>query len=155
MTWQISFVDYERYMAVKVSGTERDVMRSFIPRMLAAGKASPLINTASTGSFQGCPMMSAYIASKFEVVGVAESLHYELQREKTPVQVSLLSRGPVKTVILPGSPSGSIDHPEVQKFAEGLAKLQVEDGISTEEFSRRVLHGMKGASFGYSRAGPH
>lgn len=51
--------------------------RAFLPAMLGAGRGA-IVYTASIAGLVGAPGMSVYSASKFGVVGLAESLRFEL-----------------------------------------------------------------------------
>jgi NAD(P)-dependent dehydrogenase (short-subunit alcohol dehydrogenase family) len=103
-TWEIEPARFQRNMAVNVDGVLNGI-RAFIPRLLAAARPAVMVNTASVGGFLPSPLMSPYSASKFAVVGLTESLHYELQMLNAPVRAALLCPGPVHSAIF-GNPFG-------------------------------------------------
>jgi len=70
------------------------VTRRFLPAMLAARRGR-VVFTASIAGLIGAPGMSAYSASKFAVVGFAESLRVELAG--TGVSVTVVCPGYVRT----------------------------------------------------------
>jgi NAD(P)-dependent dehydrogenase (short-subunit alcohol dehydrogenase family) len=70
------------------------VARHFIPPMVRAGQGH-IAFTASIAGLVGAPGMAAYTASKFAVVGLAESLRVELHA--TGVSVTTICPGYVRT----------------------------------------------------------
>jgi NAD(P)-dependent dehydrogenase (short-subunit alcohol dehydrogenase family) len=54
------------------------VNQAFVPRLLAQGGRSSIVNTASMAGLVAAPQMAPYSASKFGVVGMSESLNAEL-----------------------------------------------------------------------------
>jgi NAD(P)-dependent dehydrogenase (short-subunit alcohol dehydrogenase family) len=70
---------------------------SFLPRMMASGEEGHIVNTASMAGHVAAPGMGPYNASKFAVVGLSESLFYELNG--SPIGVSVLCPGWVRTNI--------------------------------------------------------
>ncbi len=73
---QTSFSDFERVVQVNLLGTAR-LTKAFLPHLLR-GKEGFIVNVASMAGLVGAPGMSAYVASKFGVVGFSEALHAEL-----------------------------------------------------------------------------
>lgn len=56
-----------------------------------------LLNVASSAAFLPGPKMAAYYASKSYVLRLTEAVYEELRREGSPVSVSILCPGPVRT----------------------------------------------------------
>lgn len=56
-----------------------------------------ILNVSSSASFFPGPLMSGYYASKAYVTRLTEAISYELKKEGSPVKVSCLCPGPVKT----------------------------------------------------------
>lgn len=56
-----------------------------------------ILNVSSSASFFPGPLMSGYYASKSYVTRLTEAISYELKKEGSPVKVSCLCPGPVKT----------------------------------------------------------
>ncbi len=86
-------------MGVNVLGTVATV-RAFLPQIRSRGEGHVLI-TASTSGLYATPRLAAYTASKYAVMGFAETLRLELAREG--IGVSLLLPGPVATTHLQSS----------------------------------------------------
>ena len=70
--------------------------RYFGVDMKTRGKGK-ILNVASTGSYHPGPYTSVYYATKSYVVRYSEALAEELRRRKSPVTISLLCPGPVRT----------------------------------------------------------
>ncbi len=70
------FADFERVVRVNLLGTAR-LTKAFLPNLLEGGK-SFIVNVASMAGLVGAPGMSAYVASKFGIVGFSDALHAEL-----------------------------------------------------------------------------
>lgn len=84
---------YERLMRVNFLGTVHATL-AVLPNMAARGSGH-IVNIASIAGRLGAPFEAAYSASKFAVVGFAESLAAEVQ--SLGIHVSLVNPGPVQT----------------------------------------------------------
>lgn len=73
-------------------------LNAFLPVMLEQNEGH-VVNTASLAGLGGVPGMGPYCASKFAVVGLSESLYYELLMRRSDVKVSVLCPGFVNTRI--------------------------------------------------------
>jgi len=139
--WEMDSAQFERQMTVNVRGVF-NVIRAFIPRMIAAGNPSRMINTASIGGFIGCPLMASYAASKSAIVGLTESLHYEMQMLRTPVKISLLCPGPVKSEIFAKPLELQSQNALVTDFLSARRKEQELYGLSTDQCARVTFEGI-------------
>jgi NAD(P)-dependent dehydrogenase (short-subunit alcohol dehydrogenase family) len=68
--------EWNRTIAINLSG-QFYVARLAIPMMKPAGSGS-IINISSSAALSGCPMRSAYSASKWAVIGLTKTLAMEL-----------------------------------------------------------------------------
>lgn len=92
--WEIPLGEWEWILGVNLWGVVHGV-RSFMPALLDAD-AAYLVNTASIfGAFAGA--LGPYGISKNAVVSLTETLHFQLQELGSPVGLSVLCPGPVKT----------------------------------------------------------
>lgn len=66
---------WDRVLGINLTGVWL-CMKYEIPRMLEQGKGA-IVNTASVGSYMALPNISAYIASKFGVVGITKTAALE------------------------------------------------------------------------------
>jgi short-subunit dehydrogenase len=70
------FADFERVVRTNLLGTAR-MTKAFLPHLLK-GSRGFIVNVASMAGLVGAPGMSAYVASKFGIVGFSEALQAEL-----------------------------------------------------------------------------
>jgi len=113
--------------------------RVFGPHFKAQG-AGHIVNTASAAGLSGLPYSASYSTSKFAVVGLSESLRWELAQ--FGVGVTVLCPGAVKTGIAVGS-GGPRTAELVDRFglsAEPLARRVV---AAIEHNRARVLYGFE------------
>jgi NAD(P)-dependent dehydrogenase (short-subunit alcohol dehydrogenase family) len=102
-TTEATFEQWDWVLDTNLTGVFNGI-RTFLPRMLAAGRPGHIVSTASIGGLLGAPG-STYAAAKAGVVGLMEALAAELA--DTPVNVSILTPGVVRTNIHNGpSPPG-------------------------------------------------
>jgi NAD(P)-dependent dehydrogenase (short-subunit alcohol dehydrogenase family) len=84
--WEIPAEDFDRLMAVNVSGT-LNVIRSFVPAMIKSGRG--VIANLSSGWGQSTDaMVGPYCASKHAIEGLTGSLAQEIPRPLAAVAVS-------------------------------------------------------------------
>lgn len=84
--------DWERVLAINTTGVMR-TLRTFGRAMCERGSGS-LVVTASISSLRGAPLLGAYCASKFAVMGLAESMAKEVAG--SGVRVNCVCPGPVE-----------------------------------------------------------
>ena len=97
--WEQSLASWNWVLGVNLMGAIHG-LRSFVPRMLAGGEPGHVVNTSSIAGLRGMPWTSGYSVSKYGVVALSEVLHQELRERGTPIGVSVLCPGPVRTPIL-------------------------------------------------------
>ncbi len=85
--------DWEWLLAVNVMGTVH-TLQAFLPQLREAGR-SQVVVTASTQALLPVPHLGGYTASKFAVLGYAETLRLELAPEG--IGVTVLLPGPTAT----------------------------------------------------------
>jgi NAD(P)-dependent dehydrogenase (short-subunit alcohol dehydrogenase family) len=71
----------------------------FLPVLKANRDGGHIVNTASMAGLVSQPRLGAYVAAKFGVVGLSEVLAAELAADGSPVGVSVLCPGTVRTNI--------------------------------------------------------
>jgi len=94
---QVDAEDFDWLMAINFGATVR-LTRAFLP-VLAREAAAQLVNVSSIFGIIAPPAQTAYSASKFAVRGFSESLRHELQMASSPVGVTLVHPGGVRTAI--------------------------------------------------------
>lgn len=97
--WEATEDDWEWVMGVNVRGVVNGV-RSFVPRMIAAGTPAHVLVTASVAGVVAAPVSAPYVTSKFAAVGLSEALHHDLALAGADhVGVSVICPGMVATNI--------------------------------------------------------
>ena len=137
--------DWEFTMNVNFWGVVNGV-QTFVPRLLAQGQGGHVVNTASMAGLVGMRWLGVYVASKFAVVGLTESLFVELREHG--IGVSVLCPMVVQTNINENSlrmrpqelrnPAGS----DLPQFG-GDAPPMVGGTIQPEELARRVVRAIE------------
>lgn len=119
----------------------------FLPILEEQGHGH-LVNTASVAAFaSGTPTMTPYCASKFALLGMSESLAAELRDRHSPVRVSLLAPGLVKSRMTDAERNRPADVPPAREavrlaVVESLAARTAEVGLEPEEVGRLVLEAL-------------
>ena len=98
--WQGPLSLWEWTLAVNLGGVVHGV-RAFLPSLLAQDEGH-IVNTASAAGLRARPHLAPYVASKYAVVGLSESLFHDLALRQTRVGVSVLCPTGVRTRILDG-----------------------------------------------------
>lgn len=73
--------------------------RVFLPIMKSQGVPGHIVNTASMAGLNAGPLMAPYFVTKYGVVALSESVWHEAQMDNSPIGVSVLCPGFVKTRI--------------------------------------------------------
>ncbi len=73
--------------------------RVFLPIMKSQGEPGHIVNTASMAGLNAGPLMAPYFVSKYGVVALSESVWHEAKLDNSPIGVSVLCPGFVKTRI--------------------------------------------------------
>jgi len=94
LIWENSIRDWEWVLGVNLWGVIHGT-RSFVPRMLDAGKRDPnyaghVVNTASMAGMLNAPNMGIYNVSKHAVVSFSETLFQDLSLIEAPIGASVL-----------------------------------------------------------------
>lgn len=132
-SWEIIAEQWQRVIDVNLTGVV-NTLRAFVPRLIAAERPARIVNTASVGGFLPSPMMAPYSATKFAVVALTECLAGELKLIGSPVEVSLLAPGPVKSEIFREAPPES-----AQQFHQYMTALLDQNGLTPDAFAALVL----------------
>lgn len=121
---ETSLDDFDWVLGVNLRGVVHGC-HFFAPRMALAGKGQ-IINVSSVLGFWGAPQVSAYVASKFAVLGFSQSLRTELSRHK--VGVTAICPGMIATAIVDRGRFGA----EAQSRRERVLRLFQRRGAAPE-----------------------
>ncbi len=133
LSWEIDAATWQRSLDVNIGGVV-NVIRAFVPRLIAADRPARIVNTSSLGGFLTSPFMSPYSATKFAIVAISEALAAELAAIDSKVRVSLLAPGPVKSAIMDEQAP-----PQTADFMDMLRGMNDENGMSPEQLAEIVF----------------
>lgn len=139
--WEIPADRWDAMLRVNIGGYVNGI-RAFVPRMLERGERgekSWVVNVSSIGGLLPSPLMAPYSVTKFGVLALTESLHYEMRMKGAPVQVSVVTPGSVKSEIFRAARPGETAPPEIAAFNAQLQQLADEHGLTPEEHAERVF----------------
>jgi len=94
---QVDAADFDLLMDINFGAPVR-LTRAFLP-LLAREAAAQIVNVSSVLGIVATPGQTAYCASKFALRGFSESLRHELEAAGSPVQVTVVHPGGVRTAI--------------------------------------------------------
>lgn len=115
--WEYSLGDWQWSLGVNLYGVVHG-MRSFVPRMIAAGRPGHILNTASVAGVVSGSGSACYGASKHAVVRATEALYAGLKEVGAPIGVTMLCPGLVATGIY------DAERRRPAAFADGDGPLQ-------------------------------
>ena len=135
-------------LSVNLMGVVHGVA-TFLPHMRAHGEGGHFLNTASMAGLLGQPMDGPYSASKAAVIGLSETLFYELRGSN--IGVSVLCPGFARTGIADSArnaPAGLAGAAQGETSAAAAARLAevrafVAGGIAPAEVAARALQGVR------------
>ncbi|HEY9028913.1 MAG TPA: SDR family NAD(P)-dependent oxidoreductase [Burkholderiaceae bacterium] len=129
---QVAAEDFDWLMAINFGGTVR-LTRAFLP-VLARERAAQLVNVSSIFGIIAPPGQTAYVASKFAVRGFSESLRHELEMACSPIGVTLVHPGGVRTAISQNARlAKNLDAAEVAREQASWRSLLVMDPAKAAE----------------------
>jgi len=96
--WSAPPEDWKWVLGVNLMGVAHGI-RSFVPRMIAAGEEGHIVNTSSAAGLGAVAGSGVYCASKHAVVAVSECLLKDLEIAGSKLRVNVLCPALVKTAI--------------------------------------------------------
>lgn len=124
---ETSLEDWDWLLGINLRGVVHGC-KLFVPRMVDR-RAGQVINIASIFGIYPAPGVTAYVASKFAVLGFSQSLRTELAAHH--VGVTAICPGMINTAIVADSRmAGALSKAKVtEAFKKGLAPARVADAI--------------------------
>ena len=149
----LTHAQWEWVLGVNLWGVIHGIS-AFLPRLLEQGQGH-IVNTGSVAGLLPAPGMGPYCASKFAVVAISESLHLELGMMASPVKVSVLCPGWVRTNIAESDrnwPSRLGPTPErgtdpTAQVAREFVRQALETGTRPDEVAALVLDAIREERF--------
>lgn len=136
---QVDEADFDWLMGINFGAVVR-LTRAFLP-LLAREPAAQLVNVSSIFGIIAPPGQTAYSASKFAVRGFSEALRHELEAAGSPVRVTVVHPGGVRTGIAEHSRA-----PKAMSAAELERQKQIWRRLLTlppEDAAARILTGIE------------
>jgi short-subunit dehydrogenase len=115
--------------------------RAFLPH-LASRPASHLVNLSSIFGIVAPPGQTAYAASKFAVRGFSEALRHELQMANSPVRLSVVHPGGIKTNIVRNSRAGS-GVTDNERRVQTIERFDAIARTSARDAALRIIRGIE------------
>ena len=157
LLWENTLADWQWTLGVNLWGVIHGV-HAFVPRMLAAAKASPdyrghVVNTASMAGLMNPPLSGIYNVSKHAVVSLSETLFHDLSLVSEQVHCSVLCPYYVPT----GINKSDRNRPDViagdaATHSQLVAKAQLDKAVSSgrvsaEEVARMTFDAIRDGQF--------
>jgi NADP-dependent 3-hydroxy acid dehydrogenase YdfG len=101
--------DWERVIKVNLWGVIHG-LECFVPEMIRAGKGGYIVTVSSTAGIIGLPWHTVYAGAKHALVGMSESLRYDLRKHNIGVSVvcpGLVNTGLVQSVEIHARPEAA------------------------------------------------
>ena len=135
---QVEEADFDWLMSVNFGAVVR-LTRAFLP-LLQREQAAQLVNVSSIFGIIAPPGQTAYCASKFAVRGFSESLRHELETDGSPVRVTVVHPGGVRTRIAENARSPrSATAAELAQAKETWQRVLT---LPAEDAAARILRGI-------------
>jgi NAD(P)-dependent dehydrogenase (short-subunit alcohol dehydrogenase family) len=146
-TQDATFDDWDFCLGINLGGVVNTV-RSFVPRMIAAGEGGHIVLTSSINGLFASGGVGPYTASKFAVTGLGECLRMNLAPHG--IGVSILCPGAVATGLFESTPA--VRPKALSETGARYVKIDESDPVSREIFAgamsieevgRRVIGGIR------------
>lgn len=149
LMWEIPQAGWDWAFGVNFWGVLNGI-RAFVPRLVEQQEGH-IINTASIAGLKALPFMSPYTATKHAVVGISEALAVELAMTGSPVKVSVLCPGFIRTRLHESERNWPIDLGDAPRV-EGspvadLVRGLIEGGKDPADLAQRVIAAVRADHF--------
>ncbi|APE10461.1 SDR family NAD(P)-dependent oxidoreductase [Rhodococcus pyridinivorans] len=129
LLWEIDRERWRRLMQINVDGVFY-CLRSFVPRMIAAGSPSCIANLSSVGGLNAVAVQSPYIVSKHAVLAMTECLHQDLAIVGAPIQVSAVIPHSIRSeIFLAAQREAPTGNPTANAVFAAMQRDNVEKGL--------------------------
>ena len=134
-SWTGSIDVWDRVVGVNLYGVIHGV-RAFLPIMQAQGEGH-IVNTASMAGLIAMPGGGPYNVTKHGVVALSEGLYLEQKLTESPIEVSVLCPGWVKTRLMDVDDDPAA--PPAAKMLIEYARAAVNNGIAPAQVADQVV----------------
>ena len=120
----------------------------FAPVMEAQAEPSHIVNTASIAGLISPPGLGIYRTTKHAVVAFSEALYHEMGQKQSPIKISVLCPGMVRTQILTSAvhPEAKVAQERDEAEVERLTKAMVA-AMAPEEVAQIVFAALREERF--------
>jgi short-subunit dehydrogenase len=115
--------------------------RAFLPQ-LASRPAAHIVNISSIFGIVAPPGQTAYSSAKFAIRGFSESLRHELQIANSPIRLSVVHPGGVKTNIVRNSRAGS-GVTDNERRVQSIERFDAIAQTSPKDAALRIIRGIE------------
>jgi len=98
--WEIPLEEWHRVIDIDLWGVIHGI-RSFVPLIMASGEEGHVVNTASMAAVLPRGNLGPYTVAKHGVLGLSDVLRAEFEAMGTPIGVSVVMPGMIKTAMNP------------------------------------------------------
>ena len=116
-----------------------NVLESFVPAMIEAGRGGHIVNVSSAAGLFGLPWHAAYSASKFGLRGVSEVLRFDLRRHR--IGVSSSARRREQTPLVESVEIVGLDRESPR--LEGSPHASSKRAVSPERAAEKIIEGIE------------
>ncbi|WP_067856241.1 SDR family NAD(P)-dependent oxidoreductase [Nocardia shimofusensis] len=139
LLWEIDSTRWRRLMQINVDGVFYCV-KSFVPRMIAAGKPTCVANLSSVGGLNTVAVQSPYIVSKFAVQAMTECLHQDLSIIGAPIQVSAVVPHSIRSeIFLAAQRDAPTTNPTANAVFAAMQRDNVEKGLDPLDAAEHMI----------------
>jgi short-subunit dehydrogenase len=115
--------------------------RAFLPQ-LSSKPAAHIVNVSSIFGIMAPPGQTAYSAAKFAIRGFSEALRHELQSFGSPVRLSVVHPGGIKTNIVRNSRTGSAIT-DNERRSQAIERFDVIARTTAKDAALRIIKGVE------------
>jgi short-subunit dehydrogenase len=115
--------------------------RAFLPQ-LSSKPAAHIVNVSSIFGIMAPPGQTAYSAAKFAIRGFSEALRHELQSFGSPVRLSVVHPGGIKTNIVRNSRTGSAIT-DNERRSQAIERFDVIARTTAKDAALRIIKGIE------------
>jgi NAD(P)-dependent dehydrogenase (short-subunit alcohol dehydrogenase family) len=142
--WRGDIGLWHRVVGINLMGVVHGI-RAFLPIMSEQGEGH-IVNTASMAGLIAMPGAAPYNATKHGVVAISEGLFIELRATGSPVGVSVLCPGFVRTRLLEGEPDVPAASP-IAAMMSHVLRAGVEAGLDPADIAAEVVDAIRAERF--------
>jgi len=149
--WERPAADLEFVLGVNLWGILHGI-RAFVPRMIAQGTPGHVVDTCSVAGLLGSPYAGPYGISKFAALAATEALAADLEAIGSPIKVTALCPGMVRTGIADDVDEHRpaelrVESTDDQAFVNEMLVEVTRQGIDPSEVARMVVDAIREETF--------